>query len=118
MIYDRHLKTILLGNVGLGKSSILSRLIYDTFSRSYSLLISCDFYRFLSSDGKTRFQLWNTVGKERFKSISAPFYRNIAILILVFDVNDKAGLDSVADWLYTFRDRVFIRKCADISDWN
>lgn len=75
--YDYLFKLVIIGNSGVGKSSLLLRFADDTFSDSYLTTIGVDFrFRTLNIDGKNvKLQIWDTAGQERFRTITSAYYK-------------------------------------------
>jgi small GTP-binding protein len=95
-------KIVILGSSGVGKSTIVNRLIYGTFSGEEEPTIAIEFKTFIVSlnDHQVRLQIWDTAGQERFKSISKAYFRNAAGAILVYDMTDDSTFDALDDWLH------------------
>eukprot|EP00030_Apusomonadida_sp_AF-17_P000450 a174590_419.p1 GENE.a174590_419~~a174590_419.p1 ORF type:complete len:231 (+),score=64.11 a174590_419:42-695(+) len=94
------LKGIILGDSGVGKTSLLQRYVNNKFSSRYKATIGADF---LTKDivvGKksVTLQLWDTAGQERFKSLSGAYYRGADCVLLVFDVNVAQSFTSLGAW--------------------
>lgn len=99
-----HLKTykiIVVGDSGVGKTSLMSRFADDTFSHSYISTIGVDFrMKTVHHDGKkVKLQIWDTAGQERFRTITSAYYRGANGIMLVYAVNDKESFEHVEDWL-------------------
>jgi Ras-related protein Rab-7A len=71
------LKLLLLGDAGVGKTSILKQFMNSEFSAQYKATIGSDFSsKQLDVDGKfVTLQVWDTAGQERFQSLGPLFYR-------------------------------------------
>ena len=82
------IKAILIGAHGVGKTSILTRVKEDMFSAVYEPTIGVDFGIHVSTDGNhaIKYQVWDTVGAEKFRLANRGLYRGCMIAILVFDV--------------------------------
>ena len=75
--YDYLFELLVVGNTGVGKTSLLCRYAEDTFLPSFVPTVGVDFkIRTMELDGKKiKIQLWDTAGQERFRSIAANFYK-------------------------------------------
>lgn len=99
--YDYLFKIILVGDCGVGKSSLLNRLVGDTFHENHLSTIGVDFkIKTLSINGKSvKLQIWDTAGQERFNSITDSFFKGSHGIIIVFDLTDKLSFDNVNKWI-------------------
>jgi len=98
-------KVVVTGASSVGKSSIVQRLVQNTFSEDGSTTCGADFYttEIPVQDGSVRLQIWDTAGQERFRSISRSYFRNAVGAILVYDITNVASFDSLLDWLGEFQ---------------
>ena len=99
----KNLKTtlVLLGNVAVGKSSIVRRRtkgIFDCYSES---TIGAAFASYSKTyfDRIVRFEIWDTAGQERYRSITPLYYRNATSVFLVYDITDKATFLRAKEYL-------------------
>ncbi|KAF6209713.1 hypothetical protein GE061_015462 [Apolygus lucorum] len=99
--YDHLLKLLLIGDSGVGKSSLLLRFADDEFREQYMSTIGVDFrIRTLDVDGeKVRVQIWDTAGQERFRTITTTYYRGTHGVIVVYDVTSGESFVNVRRWL-------------------
>ncbi|KAK9678699.1 hypothetical protein RND81_11G227900 [Saponaria officinalis] len=106
------LKVIVLGNSGVGKTSLINRYVHQKFNQQFKPTIGADFVtRELQVEGKlVSLQIWDTAGQERFHSLGPAFFRGADSCVLVYDVNVQGTFDALQAW----RDD-FIKQ-TDISD--
>lgn len=99
--YDYLFKILLIGNSGVGKSSLLLRFADDTFTDNFMPTIGVDFkIRTLEVDGKTiKLQIWDTAGQERFKTITSSYYKGAHGIIVVYDITDKESFKNIDTWM-------------------
>ena len=98
---DSLLKLLLIGDSGVGKSSLLLRFADDTFTESFISTIGVDFkIRTIEQDGKTiKLQMWDTAGQERFRTITSSYYRGAHGIFVVFDMTELDSFNHVKQWL-------------------
>jgi small GTP-binding protein len=94
-------KIVVLGNSGVGKSSIIQHLLSGTFLKDGGPTCGADFHSFsFEVDGQTaKLQIWDTAGQERFRAISKAYFRNAVGAVLVFDLASPESFEDLAGWL-------------------
>jgi len=94
------LKVIILGDSGVGKTSLMHQYVNKKFSASYKATIGADFLtkEVLVDDRLVTMQLWDTAGQERFQSLGVAFYRGADCCVLVYDVNNSKSFDTLDSW--------------------
>lgn len=99
--YDHLLKLLLIGDSGVGKSSLLLRFTEDKYDAQILSTIGVDFrVRFLTVDGvRLKLAIWDTAGQERFRTLTASYYRGAQGIILVYDVGCRETFDNVSHWI-------------------
>jgi small GTP-binding protein len=98
--HDLVVKAILVGDSGVGKSSVLMRFTHGDFSHHFVSTVGVDYANCtFDRQGKiVRMQLWDTAGQDRFKTISRTFYRGVHGCALVFAVDDAESFEHVSEW--------------------
>ncbi|KAL3074443.1 hypothetical protein niasHS_015273 [Heterodera schachtii] len=98
------LKIILLGEAGVGKSSLMNQYVNRQFVSAYKATVGCDFLtKTITVDGtEVKMQIWDTCGQERFQSLGNAFYRGSDACILVFDVTNATSFKCLESWLDEF----------------
>ena len=104
--YDYLFKILLIGDSGVGKSSILARFTEDIFCETYISTIGVDFkIKTLEIDNKSaKLQIWDTAGQERFRTITSSYYRGAHAVLIMFDITDLSSFAHLTDWI-TEKDR-------------
>ncbi|CAG0891850.1 unnamed protein product [Cyprideis torosa] len=94
-------KLVLIGDSGVGKSSLFRRFADDTFCDGHMTAIGVDFnFRTIELDGKPiKLQIWDTKGQERFRAINSSCYRGAHGIIIVYDCTDQESFTNVRQWL-------------------
>ena len=93
-------KIIIIGSSGVGKTSILERLITGEFQQTTSTT-GVDFKKFtIDVNGKkVDLRIWDTAGQERYRCISRAYFRNAIGVLIVFSLVDRRSFDEVNSWL-------------------
>lgn len=99
--YDYLVKLLLIGDSGVGKSSLLLRFADDEFTVSFITTIGIDFkIKTVQIDGKrVKLQIWDTAGQERFRTITTAYYRGAMGVVLVYDVTDEQSFLNIRTWM-------------------
>ncbi|XP_067832293.1 ras-related protein Rab-7a-like [Heptranchias perlo] len=99
-----HLKVVLLGNSGVGKSALMNQYINKHYTNLYKATIGADFLtKDIVSDNKNvTLQVWDTAGTERFQSLGSVLYRGTDCCLLVFDVTSTASFRALEGWRQEF----------------
>lgn len=99
-------KIVFLGDQGVGKTSLITRFMYDTFDSHYAATIGIDFLsKTMYLDDKTiRLQLWDTAGQERFRSLIPSYIRDSNVAIVVYDITNRDSFNDVQKWLDYIRE--------------
>lgn len=95
------LKILIIGESGVGKSSLLLRFTDDTFDPQLAATIGVDFkVKTLTVDGnKAKLAIWDTAGQERFRTLTPSYYRGAQGVILVYDVTRRDTFTKLDNWL-------------------
>lgn len=94
------LKVIILGDSGVGKTSLMNQYVNKKFSTQYKATIGADFLtkEVQVDDRLVTMQIWDTAGQERFQSLGVAFYRGADCCVLVYDVNSSKSFDNLENW--------------------
>lgn len=98
------LKVVILGNGGVGKSSLMNRFVNNEFDSQSFHTIGVEFLnKDIQVEGRTfTMQIWDTAGQERFKTLRTPFYRGADCCMLTFDVTDLPSFENLDMWRKEF----------------
>ena len=99
-------KSIIVGDAGVGKSSILVQFTDQRFRPTYRSTVGIDYGTRTLTIGTTslKFQIWDTAGQEVFQSVIRSYYRNTTIAIVVYDITQPATFDRILKWFETVAD--------------
>lgn len=95
------IKTLLIGDSGVGKSSIMNQFVEEKYTESYQCTIGVDYKTIHVNiyDKSIKFLIWDTAGQERFKSITRIYYRGAMIIFYVFDITDRISFENIPNWI-------------------
>mmetsp|Transcript_52336 Transcript_52336/g.78200 ORF Transcript_52336/g.78200 Transcript_52336/m.78200 type:complete len:237 (-) Transcript_52336:185-895(-) len=98
-------KLVFLGDQSVGKTSIITRFMYDNFDRHYQATIGIDFLSktMYLEDRTVRLQLWDTAGQERFRSLIPSYIRDSSVAVVVYDVSNRASFLNTSKWVEDVR---------------
>ncbi|KAG5483983.1 hypothetical protein LSCM1_05834 [Leishmania martiniquensis] len=95
-------KLVLLGESGVGKSSVVQRLMKNAFSDKLNSTVGASFFRYTCNvrDGTAvHFDIWDTAGQERFRSLASMYYRGAAAALVVFDMVSTDTYERAKYWV-------------------
>uniref|UniRef100_A0A665XEJ6 Ras-related protein Rab n=1 Tax=Echeneis naucrates TaxID=173247 RepID=A0A665XEJ6_ECHNA len=94
-------KVLVIGDLGVGKSSVIFRYVNKCFDEKYKMSIGVDFaLKTIEWDAQTvvRLHLWDIAGHERFKQMSRAFYKGAMGALVVFDIANRSTLIGASEW--------------------
>ena len=94
-------KVVLLGEAGVGKTSIISRYVHNNFSEVLMSTTGASFATKkleIDPEHKIKFQIWDTAGQERFRSLAKIFYQNASAAVLVYDITRRESFDKIKNF--------------------
>lgn len=106
MTYDYVFKGITVGNTNVGKSSFCQQFCNGTCPTEYDQTIGVDFFsRIVEIDPKhsIKLQLWDLSGSDDFKSVTRSYYRNAAIIFVIYDSTQRNSFNAVQNWIKEIR---------------
>ena len=104
--FDQSVKTIVVGDSGVGKTCLLNRYIRDKFDDKTPTTLGVEFMAKIVETEKHRieFQLWDTAGQELFRAVTRGYYRGSAGAFIVFNLVDHDTFLSVSHWLQEIKE--------------
>ena len=107
-IYDLSFKIIIIGDSGVGKSCLALKGIKKTFIEFYTPTIGFEFYTFniKIKDSVIKMQIWDTCGQEAYRSLINSFYRNSALAMIIYAIDDINSYNHIEEWLNEIRTKV------------
>ncbi|CAF4020452.1 unnamed protein product, partial [Rotaria magnacalcarata] len=105
----RKFKLVFLGEQSVGKTSLITRFMYDSFDNTYQATIGIDFLSktMYLEDRTVRLQLWDTAGQERFrqyiKSLIPSYIRDSTVAVVVYDITNSNSFQQTSRWIEEVR---------------
>ena len=94
-------KILLIGDSGVGKTSLLLRFSDREFQEEQQSTIGVDLKikKVKVGDKKVKITVWDTAGQERFRTLTSAYYRGAHGIIMVYDVSNKRSFDHLINWI-------------------
>lgn len=101
----RKYKLVFLGEQSVGKTSLITRFMYDSFDTTYQATVGIDFLSktVYLKDRTVRLQLWDTAGQERFRSLIPSYIRDSAVAVVVYDITNFKSFEQTERWVEEVR---------------
>mmetsp|Transcript_12965 Transcript_12965/g.36458 ORF Transcript_12965/g.36458 Transcript_12965/m.36458 type:complete len:240 (-) Transcript_12965:493-1212(-) len=100
--FEREVKVLVVGNGGVGKTSMIRRFCKGIFTDEYKKTIGVDFLektQYIDSLAEdVRLMLWDTAGQEEFDAITRTYYRGAGAAVIAFSTTDRDSFEAVAKW--------------------
>ena len=105
MSYDKKCQLLIIGDMTVGKTSLLSRYSKGVFNTSYLATVGLDnFTKDEIIDNKTvRIKIWDTAGQEKFQSLTKGFFRNAQGIMVVYDVTNVETYENLKYWTQSIK---------------
>jgi small GTP-binding protein len=94
-------KIVLLGETGVGKTSIITRYIANSFSQVVMTSTGSSFFSKkieINENKRVKLQIWDTAGQEKYRSLAKIFYQSASVAILVYDVTLKRTFANLKEY--------------------
>ncbi|NHJ24739.1 MAG: GTP-binding protein [Candidatus Lokiarchaeota archaeon] len=103
---EKTVKIIVSGDGGVGKTSFLNRLVFDTFNAKNELTRGVDFYSktILVNNTEINFILWDFAGQDQFKDILDRFVDGSLAAIILFDLTRISSIENLQEWIYKLKE--------------
>ena len=102
----KEIKVILLGDTGVGKTSIINRYINNKFDPDNDNTLSSSFStkEVIKNDVLYRLNLWDTIGQEKYNAITNILIKGSNIVILVYSVDSLSSFENIDFWYNNIKD--------------
>ena len=106
-IQEKDVKVIILGETGVGKTSIINRFINDEFNPDNDIeTLGSTFFRKSIKRQNTvyKLQIWDSIGQEKYHSITRLFIKGSNIVLLVYSIDSRESFEELNHWLNTLKE--------------
>ena len=98
------IKVVLVGESGVGKTSIISQFTSHKFDPHRETSLSAQFVsktiEFAELGKSIKFDIWDTVGQEKYRSLAEIFYRDARVIIFVYDITSEYSFKELKNYWY------------------
>ena len=110
MTIAKTIKIVLLGDSGVGKTSIAQRFANNTFNENNSGTIGASFISKIinipNSDKSIKFQIWDTAGQEKYRSLASMYYKDSNAAIIVYDITKINSFEGMKFWVNELKNNI------------
>ena len=101
---DISIKTVLIGDSGVGKTSIITQFTKNEFDPEIAASISSQYNSKIINikeiEKEIKFDIWDTAGQEIYRSLAKIFYKDSKIIIFVYDITNQKSFDGIKQYWY------------------
>ena len=125
-------KIVFVGDICVGKTSIMNRFISNEFQEEYDVnklyfiifqsTIGVDFSTKMIEfrNNSIKLQIWDSAGQERYKALIPSYVRGAAIIFLIYDISDNNSFANIEQWINFIKqintDESLLVLCGNKSD--
>ena len=102
-------KIILVGDPGVGKTSIMTKFVSNEFQNTYLSTIGVEFKSkeiYINNNTCARLKIWDTCGQEKFRAITRQYFKNSEGVFVVFDLTNKETIKKLDIWMKDIKDNI------------
>jgi small GTP-binding protein len=99
---------ILLGESGVGKTSLIKKYLYNKFSQEFTPSSAMNYVeKILKIDNKElRLNIWDTIGQEKYRALSKLFLNETEIIVLVYSITDLHSFEELDYWEKLYKENI------------
>ena len=99
--YDLSFKIIIIGDSGVGKSSLTLRATKNQFQDYYNATVGFEFFsqNIKMDDTIIKLQMWDTCGQEIYRSLISSFYKNSSLAMIMYSLEDEESFRHLDYWI-------------------
>ena len=101
MNYDKSCQILLLGNMNVGKTCLITRYVNGIFKGEYigTVGLEVNSKNEIINDTNVLVKLWDTAGQERFRALTPSYLRNAEGVMLIYDITSSESFEDLKSWL-------------------
>lgn len=101
------IKIVVMGDVAVGKTSLVTRMVHNTFEENQVTTIGASFLaKIVKMQGEEiKLNIWDTAGQEKYRSMVPLYYKNADAAILVFDLTSNESLHQLEMWVKDLKEQ-------------
>ena len=98
---DKEFKVVTIGDRRVGKTALIQRIKQNKFIEEYNTTIGIAYnnLNIKINDQILQLKIWDTSGNETYKSISKNYWKSASVVILVYDIANRASFENIDLWL-------------------
>ena len=97
-------KVVLIGESGVGKTSIIQQYTSNKFDPDTVSSLSAQYVsktvEFSNVQKAIKFDIWDTAGQEKYRSLAKIFYKDAKVICLVYDITNKESFNALKEYWY------------------
>ena len=95
-------KVVLIGESGVGKTSIITRYTRNQFKSQLMATSGANFVTknvIMEEENQSiKFEIWDTAGQERYRALAKVFYKNASVCVLVYDITRRSSFEEIKNY--------------------
>ena len=104
MYEPESIKIVLIGESGVGKTSIISQFTTHKFDRYCQASLNSQFTTkiidFPEYEQSLKLDIWDTVGQEQYRSLAKIFYKDAKVILFVYDITSIDSYNAIKNYWY------------------
>ena len=97
-------KVVLLGESGVGKTSIIAQFTTGNFDPDVVTSLSAQYVsktvEYDNLQKAIKFDIWDTAGQEKYRALAKIFYKDAKVIMLVYDITNRRSFDELKSYWY------------------
>ncbi|CAD8192258.1 unnamed protein product [Paramecium octaurelia] len=109
---QKNIKIVVLGDSGVGKTSLIQRFCFDTQSEKEQTTLGVAYQsaQIVIKGSVLKLHIWDTAGSERYRSLAQLCYRDANAAILVYNITSRQSFEQIYYW-----EKELLERCTNLS---